>query len=401
MAAFKARKERLSLRETLLFPTLSSQARDLHFRSLVIDTHVDTTQRLLSGSFDLGLRHPDGSVDIPRLRDGGVGAVFFAIWTPGTITGPAAVKRAFAQIDAVRRQIDLHRDDLVLATTAEEIRRAHTSGRIAILLGIEGGHLINSDLALLARYHSLGARYMTLTHVLNVEWADASTDKPVHNGLTDFGRQVVREMNRLGMMVDVSHVSDKTFYDCLEVSAAPLIATHSCCRSLCGAARNLTDEMIGALAAKGGVLQINFHVGFLSSQFRAAKDANPRLEEEMEALAEQRCGDSEAGQFIEIGKLVREFVAAGKFPRVEWTEILDHIDHAVTLVGADHVGLGSDFDGADMPYGMDDASYLPWITGGMLEKGYSESDIRKILGGNTLRLMQDVEAIAHQMEGTP
>jgi len=253
----------------------------------------------------------------------------------------------------------------------------------------------------LARYHSLGARYMTLTHVLNVEWADASTDRPVHNGLTHFGKQVIGEMNRLGMMVDISHVSDKTFYDALSVSAAPILATHSCCRALCDAQRNLTDQMIKDLAAKGGVVQINFHVGFLSKQFRAAKDANPHLEQEMEARAKERCGENAACQFIEIGKLIRELVAEGKLPRVEWTEILDHIDHAVKLVGAGHVGLGSDFDGADMPYGMDDASYLPWITGGMLEKGYSESDIQKILGGNTLRLMQDVEALAHKMEGTP
>jgi membrane dipeptidase len=242
---------------------------------------------------------------------------------------------------------------------------------------------------------------MTLTHVLNVGWADASTDRSVHNGLTHFGKQVIAEMNRLGMMVDISHVSDKTFYDALSASAAPILATHSCCRALCGAHRNLTDQMIKDLAAKGGVVQINFHVGFLSKQFRAAKDANPQLEQEMEARAKERCGDNAACQFIEIGKLIRELVAEGKLPRVEWTEILDHINHAVKLVGAGHVGLGSDFDGADMPYGMDDASYLPWITGGMLEKGYSESDIQIILGGDTLRLMQDVEALAHKMEGTP
>jgi membrane dipeptidase len=381
--------------------TLPPEARNLHFRSLVIDTHVDTTQRLAGDRFDLGIRHPDGSVDIPRLREGGVSAVFFAIWTPGTITGPPAVQRALNQIAAVRRQIELHPRDLLLATSAAGIREARATGRIAILLGIEGGHLINNDLEVLARYHSLGARYMTLTHVLNVEWADASTDRAVHNGLTHFGKQVIGAMNRLGMMVDISHVSDKTFYDALSASAAPILATHSCCRALCDAHRNLTDQMIKDLAAKGGVVQITFHIGFLSKQFRAAKDANPQLEQEMEARAKERCGDNAACQFIEIGRLIRELVAEGKLPRVEWTEILDHIDHAVKLVGPGHVGLGSDFDGADMPYGMDDASYLPWITGGMLEKGYSENDIQKILGGNTLRLMQDVEALAHKMEGTP
>jgi membrane dipeptidase len=365
----------------------------------VIDTHVDTTQRLLASEFDLGPRDADGSVDIPRLRQGGVDAVFFAIWTPGTITGPPAVRRALDQIAAVHRQVELHPQDLMLARTAADILHARATGRIAILMGIEGGHLIDSDLAVLARFHALGASYMTLTHVLNVEWADASTDQPAHNGLTDFGKRVIRDMNRLGMMVDISHVSDKTFYDVLAASAAPVIATHSSCRALCDAARNLTDQMMKDLAAKGGVVQINFHVGFLSNEFRAAKNANPHFDDEMEARARERCGDNDACHFVEIGKLVRQFVDEGKLPRVEWTEVLDHIDHAVKLVGADHVGLGSDFDGADMPYGLDDASYLPRITSGLLERGYSESDVRKILGGNTIRLKQDVEAVAHKLEG--
>jgi membrane dipeptidase len=242
---------------------------------------------------------------------------------------------------------------------------------------------------------------MTLTHAVNVEWADASTDQPIHNGLTSFGKQVIREMNRLGMMVDISHVSDKTFYDALSESAAPLIATHSSCRALCDSPRNLSDEMIQDLAAAGGVIQINFHAGFLSDQFRSAMKANPRLQQEIETRAKKLCGENQACQLLESGKMIRDLVAQGKLPRVEWTEILDHIDHAVKLVGADHVGLGSDFDGADMPYGMEDASYLPRITGALLQRGYSESDIRKILGGNMLRLMQDVEAITHKMEGTP
>jgi membrane dipeptidase len=380
---------------------ISAEARNLHFRSIVIDTHVDTTQRLVFDRFDLRLRHPDGSVDIPRLREGGVVAVFFAVWTPGTITGPPAVQRALDQIDAVRRQIELHPRDLSLATTAAEISQAHALGRIAILIGIEGGHLINSDLAILARYHFLGARYMTLTHIVNVAWADASTDKPAHNGLTDFGKRVVREMNRLGMMVDISHVSDKAFYDALAASAAPLLASHSCCRALCDAPRNLTDEMMVNFAEKGGLIQINFHVGFLSDKFRAVKNANPQFDREIDDRVKEICGENGARRLIEGGKLVRELVAQERLPRVEWTEILDHIDHAVKLVGADHVGLGSDFDGADMPYGMEDASYLPRITGALLQKGYSESDIQKILGGNVLRLMQDVEAIAHHMEGMP
>ena len=384
---------------------ISIRAQSLHFKSLVIDTHVDTTQRLLSdrlsGRFDLAVRHPDGAVDIPRLREGGVSAVFFAVWTPGTITGPAAVQQALDQIKAVHREIESYPDDLVFATTARDIRRARESGHIAILLGLEGGHLINSDLAVLAKYHSLGARYMTLTHALNVEWADASTDKPAHNGLATFGKKVVHEMNRLGMMVDISHVSDKVFYNVLATSSAPVIATHSCCRTLCDSPRNLSDKMIQDLAAKDGVIQINFHAGFLSEGFRRAMKANPRINEEINLRINGLCGENRACRLIEAGKMIREFVAQGKLPRVEWTEILDHIDYAVTLAGVDHVGLGSDFDGADMPCGMEDVSFLPRITGALLEKGYSESDVQKILGGNTLRLMQDVEAIAHKMEGTP
>jgi membrane dipeptidase len=377
-----------------------SKARDLHFRSIVIDSHVDTTQRLLFEQFDLGARHDDGSVDIPRLRDGGVSAVFFAIWTPGDITGSAAVDSALAQFDAVRRQAELHPEDLLLAATAEDIRQAHRTGKIALLTAIEGGHLMANDLGVLRRYFDLGARYMTLTHARNVEWADACTDQPAHHGLTDFGKQVVREMNRLGMMVDISHVSDKTFRDVLATSTAPVIATHSSCRALCDSPRDLSDEMVRALADKAGVVQINFHTGFLSQRFRDAFRAHPHLQQEIESRAKELCGENRACQLLEGAKMVREFVEQGKLPRVEWTEIIDHIDHAVKLAGADHVGLGSDFDGADMPYGMEDASQFPQITGALVQKGYSAIDIQKILGGNLLRLMQDVEAISRKMEGT-
>jgi membrane dipeptidase len=380
---------------------VSSKAHDLHFRSIVVDTHDDTTQRLVFDQFDLGARHTDGSIDIPRMQDGGLGALFFSIWTPGTVIGPPAVKRALDQIDAVRRQVGLHQKDLALATTADEIRKARIGGQIAVLMGVEGGHMIDSDLGVLRTYASLGVRYLTLTHSVNDEWADASTDKPAHNGLTEFGKQVIREMNRLGMMVDISHVSDKTFYDVLSVSQAPLIASHSSCRALCNAPRNMTDDMIKALAAKGGVLQINFHVGFLSQKFRDAAQAHPELGKQIATESKKRCGENEACQLLETDKLTRRLVAQGKLPRVDWTEILNHIDHAVRLLGADHVGLGSDFDGASMPYGMEDASRLPQITDALQKRGYSDIDIQKVLGGNTLRLIQDVEATAKKMEGTP
>jgi membrane dipeptidase len=382
---------------------VSQKAHDLHFRSIVIDTHDDTTQLLLHPDFDLGARHTDGDIDIPRMREGGLGGIFFSIWIPGSVTGPEAVKRAIDQIDVVRRQVVLHPRDLALATTADEVRRAHATGKIAVLMGVEGGHMIDDDLGVLRAFAALGVRYMTLTHFLNNNWADSSTDKPAHNGLTDFGKQVVREMNRAGMMVDISHVADKTFYDALAVSEAPLIASHSSCRALCDAPRDMTDDMIKALAAKCGVIQINYHVGFLSQQFRDAEKANPQLDKDMEAETKKRCGgDTDEGcTTVEGEKVLREYVAQGKLPRVDWTLIIDHIDHAVKLVGADHVGLGSDFDGANMPYGMDDVTHLPQITDALLQKGYSESDIQKILGGNTLRVMEAAEATAQRMGGKP
>lgn len=388
---------------SLEHPQISQRSHDLHFSSIVIDTHDDTTQLLLHPAFDLGARHNDGDIDIPRMREGGLGGIFFSIWIPGSVTGPEAVKRAIDQIDAVRRQVVLHPKDLALATTADEVRRAHADGKIAVLMGVEGGHMIDDDLGVLRSFAALGVRYMTLTHFLNNNWADSSTDTPAHNGLTDFGRQVVREMNRTGMMVDISHVSDKTFYDALAASEAPLIASHSSCRALCDAPRDMTDDMIRALAAKGGVIQINFHIGFLSQQFRDAQNAAPQLQKEIDAETKKRCGDAddEGCSTVEGEKVLREYVAQGKLPRVDWTLIVDHIDHAVKLVGADHVGLGSDFDGANMPYGMDDVTHLPQITGALLKKGYSESDIRKILGGNTLRVMEAAEATAKKMGGKP
>ena len=380
---------------------ISQKAHDLHFRSIVVDTHDDTTQRLLDSKFDLGARHTDGSIDIPRMREGGLDGVFFSIYIPGSVSGPIAVQRALEQIEAVRRQTTLHPKDLALATTAAEIRSAFAAHKIAVLIGVEGGHMINNDLANVDEFASLGVRYMTLTHMVNTDWADSSTDKSAHNGLTDFGKQVVVEMNRVGMVVDVSHIADKTFYDVLATSKAPVIASHSSCRALDDAPRNMTDDMIKALAAKGGVIQINYHVGFLSQEFRDAEKAAPELGKAIEAESKQRCGDQEACQLIEADKILREYVAQGKLPRVAWSKIIDHIDHAVKLVGADHVGLGSDFDGADMPYGMEDVTHLPQITNALLEKGYSESDITKILGGNTLRLMQEVEASSKKLGGKP
>jgi membrane dipeptidase len=377
--------------------SVSEKARKLHFSSIVVDTHDDTTQRFLDGKFDLGDRTNTGSIDIPRMKEGGLTAIFFSIWIPSKVTGPEAVRRALQQIDAVREQVRQHPRDLVLATTVAQIREAKKRGQITALMGVEGGHMINSDLAVLRKFAGLGVRYVTLTHSGNDEWADSSTDKAVHNGLTDFGKDVVRELNRLGMMVDISHVSDKTFADALAVSKAPMIASHSSCRAICDAPRNMTDDMMKALAAKGGVVQINYHVGFLSQEFRDAEKADPKINAAIGMEVNKRCGDNEACQLLEGDKLTREAVEQGKLPRVRYEKIIEHIDHAVKVAGADHVGLGSDFDGANMPYGMEDASRLPLITEALLKKGYSESDVRKILGENTLRVMSEVERVSRDL----
>jgi membrane dipeptidase len=378
--------------------TISERAKKIHFSSIIVDTHDDTTQRLLDPSFDLAARHPDGSIDIPRMREGGLGAIFFSIWIPSKVTGPQAVQRALDQIDAVQETVRKHPKDLVLATTADEIHKAHAQNKIAALMGVEGGHMIGSDLAVLRLYAALGVRYMTLTHSGNDEWADSSTDKPAHNGLTDFGKDVVREMNRLGVIVDISHVSDKTFYDALEVSKAPLFASHSSCRAICDAPRNMTDQMIKDLAAKGGVVQINYHVGFLSQEFRNAEKADPKINDAISAEVTKRCGaENEGCMLIEGDKITREFVAQGRLPRVDFTKIIEHIDHAVKLVGADHVGLGSDFDGANMPFGMEDVTMLRKVTEALLQKGYSEGDVKKILGENTLRVMSEVERVSREL----
>jgi membrane dipeptidase len=376
---------------------ISERAKRLHFSSLIIDTHDDTTQRFLDHNFDFAARNSLGSIDIPRMKEGGLGAIFFSIWIPSKITGPEAVRRALIQINAVREQVRKHSGDLTLVTTAEGIREAHKQGKIAALIGVEGGHMINSDLGVLRNYAELGARYMTLTHSGNAEWADSSTDKAVHNGLTTFGKDVVREMNRLGMIVDISHVSDKTFADVLEVSKAPVFASHSNCRAICDAPRNMTDAMIRALAAKGGVIQINYHVGFLSQEFRNAERAHPEWDKAIALEVKKRCGNSEGCALIEGDRVTREYVLRGDLPRVEWTKIIEHIDHAVKVAGIDHVGLGSDFDGANMPFGMEDVSKLPQITNALLEKGYSEGDVRKILGENTLRVMAEVGRVSREL----
>ena len=379
---------------------IADRAQQLHFSSIVLDTHDDTTQRFFSKSYDLGKRNPDGHVDIPRMRQGGMNAIFFSIWIDGRIMGPPAVQKALDQIDAVHENVRKYSKDMVFARTAEEVRRAHAQGKIAALMGVEGGHMIGNDIRMVRVFGDLGVRYMTLTHFYNDEWADSSTDKPAHNGLTEHGKEIVREMNRQGIMVDISHVSDKTFYDALEVSKAPLIASHSSCRALCDHVRDMSDEMIKALAAKGGVIQINYEKSFIDQSYKTAYDKATGGGGVVGALnqMEKDCaGDQECVTRAEVA-LERKMTDEGKLPHVSWERIVDHIDHAVKLVGADHAGLGSDFDGATMPDGMDDCSKLPKITEALLRKGYSDGDIRKILGENTLRVMEQVERVSHEMQ---
>jgi membrane dipeptidase len=378
--------------------SISDRAHTVHFSSIVLDTHDDTTQRFFTTTYDIGKRNPDGHVDIPRMREGGMNGIFFSIWIDGRIMGPPAVEKALDQIDAVRQNVRKYSKDLVLARTAEDVRRAHAQGKIAALMGVEGGHMIGNDIRVVRIFADLGVRYMTLTHFYNDEWADSSTDKPAHNGLTDFGKDVVREMNRQGILVDISHVSDKTFYDALRVSKAPLIASHSSCRALCNHPRDMSDDMIRALADKGGVIQINYEKSFIDQAYKDAYDKETGGVVQHLTELTKSCNDDPACISREMSKLQQKLVEEGKLPHVSWERIVDHIDHAVKLVGADHVGLGSDFDGADMPDGMEDCSKLPKITEALFRKGYSEDDVRKILGGNTLRIMEQAEQVSRELQ---
>jgi membrane dipeptidase len=364
-----------------------AEVREVHRSALLIDTHNDVTSKTLTG-FDIGQPSKTGHTDLPRLREGGVGAVFFAAYVaPAYAKNNTAANRALQMIDTVRHDIvERHPHDFVLALTADDIVAAHKNGKIAALIGIEGGHAIEDSPRLVRDFYALGVRYMTLTHTNTNHWADSSGDMrdqsvQHHNGLTDLGKQVIREMNRAGMIVDISHVADKTFWDALETSQAPIFASHSSCRALCDVPRNMTDEMIAALAKKHGVIQINFSCGFLTQSAAIGEDyaeAREKYKDDPEklraALAELRAKSRESR--------VRATLA----------DVVAHIDHAVKIAGIDAVGIGSDFDGVTCtPEGLDDVSKFPNLTRALLAKGYSAADIRKIYGGNTLRLMREVE----------
>src|ERR1051325_11174711 len=392
---------------TIMFASAQSKAQNksvsdaevmrVHRSTLLIDTHNDVPSRTVEG-FDIGSRTGTGHTDIARLKEGGVGAQFFAVYVAASyVTGNRSANRTLQMIDTVRHDIiERYPNDFMLATSAKDIEEAHRRGKIAALMGIEGGHAIENNLRLLRDYYDLGIRYMTLTHSNTNDWADSSgdvTDPNIrhHNGLTALGKDILGEMNRLGMMVDISHVADKTFWDALEVSKAPIFASHSSCRALTKHARNMTDEMIVALAKKGGVVQVNFYCGFISQTFRDNDAADTRALDARMARETAGKNLSEPDRQILSEKLRKEM----RLSRATLADVVDHIDHIRKIAGIDAIGLGGDFDGVSCtPIGLEDVSKYPNLTRALLEKGYSADDIRKIYGGNFLRVMRAVEAAA-------
>jgi len=364
----------------------------VHKSTILIDTHNDITGATVEG-LDIGVPNTDHHTDVPRMKKGGMGAQVFAVFVAANyVEGNKAAHRTLDMIDTVRHDIiGKYPKDFLYATTVDDIRRARKEGKIAALLGIEGGHAIEDDLRLLRDFYALGIRYMTLTHTNDNNWA-GSSGTTTNKGLTDFGKKVVLEMNRIGMMVDISHVSDKTFWDALETSKAPVFASHSSCREVSPVPRNMTDEMISAMAKKGGVIQINFDCGYLNPEI--AKESAARMKEMIPKFTELRkkYADDPAG----MRKAMRDIRA--EFPmtkRATLADVVKHINHAVKVAGVDAVGLGSDFDGVMcVPEGLDSVDKWPNLTRALLEEGYTAEDIRKIYGENLLRTMAQVEKVA-------
>jgi membrane dipeptidase len=371
--------------------------------AILIDTHNDITSRTVEG-YDIATPNKSGQTDLPRMK-GFLGAEFFAVYVGAEyVNGNHSANRALQMIDTVRTDVIAgHPNEFVFATTADDIVRAHNEHKIAALMGIEGGHAIEDSLRLLRDFYALGVRYMTLTHFNTNNWADSQgdADNPKvahHNGLTPFGKDVVREMNRLGMMVDISHTADKTFWDALETSSAPIIASHSGCRAVSSYTRNMTDEMIKALAAKGGVVEINFGCDFLSQKyFDQSKPLQASMREQY--MAAMKIEDP-AAKTAAIEKLRADFTE--KLPPATLTDVVAQIDHAVKVGGVDHVGIGTDFDGVGcVPPDLDSYNKFPALSRALLEKGYSAEDVKKIYGGNLLRVMRAVEQRAKELKGTP
>ncbi|HEX8650189.1 MAG TPA: dipeptidase [Pyrinomonadaceae bacterium] len=376
-------------------PLEASDALSIHRRAISIDMHADTTQRMVDEGLDLNQRLADGHLDAVRMKEGGLDAQFFSIWVEPQLYGgggAGAIKRADEQINAVRRLAEKHPETWELASTAADIRRIAGAGRLAALMGLEGGYAIDERLEMVERYYKMGVRYMSPAWSVSTSWAGSSGDEVGRSrGLNDFGKRVIREMNRLGMMVDVSHVSDQTFWDIVNTSTKPVIATHSGCRAIARVARNLDDEMLKALAEKGGVCCVLFYPEFLEPGWSEKKK---RVDAEISGLV-QRASDAEKGS-VARKKMARDRVRTQEYqkrlPPVTVSRLVDHIDHIVKLVGIDHVGIGSDFDGVQaVPTDLATIADFPNLTKELLRRGYTESDVTKILGGNILRVMEEVE----------
>ena len=391
-------------------PAKTPSPEEVQRSAMVIDTHADTPQRFVDEGFDLGDALGTGNMNLETIHDGNLGAEFFSIWVDPVLYKGQYARRTLVLMDAVKRQAARHADQMELATSPEGIERAHRDHKFAALMGIEGGHSIEDSLALLRQYYALGARYMTLTWNNSNGWADSSgdmDDKSVPHtkeGLSEFGKDVVYEMNRLGMMVDISHVSDRTFFRTLIISRAPVIASHSDARALCDAPRNMTDDMLRAVAnsggpeSKGGVVDVNFYSGFVSQAWREAQKAmQPEVDK---AIAELKAKDQAEGKAVdpaEVGRIERQF--ADRIPKPPLSAVIDQIDHIAKVAGVDHVGLGSDFDGVNgqLPEGLDSPAGLPKIAAALMARGYSAEDCRKILGGNLLRVFREVEAVSKEL----
>jgi membrane dipeptidase len=385
---------------------ISARARQIHDSAIIVDTHADTPQRFLDEGFDIGSTDPKdiGHISLDKARRGNLGAEFFSIWVdPETNQGTFA-RHTFDLIDSVYEQAARHPDRMMMAFSVADIERAHRERKLAALMGIEGGHSIENDMHLLRDYHRLGVRYMTLSWSNTNEWADSSGDiedpkVQHHNGLTDFGKQVVLEMNRLGMMVDISHVSDKTFWDAIATTKAPVIASHSSARALVNAPRNMTDDMLRAVAKNGGVVQVNFFSAFDDDNFFKAMEAQAKDQAAaVQKYVDQLKAEGKPVSYVDKDRIEREWMA--KIPRAPLKSLIDQIDHIAKVAGVDHVGLGSDFDGVSgaTPQGIDSAADLPKITQSLVDRGYSAGDIHKILGGNLLRVFGQVEGVSREIE---
>ncbi|MCP2520847.1 membrane dipeptidase [Candidatus Aminicenantes bacterium AC-335-A11] len=376
-------------------PQLWQKALKIHKEAIVIDTHCDTPMLMMERGLDIGHKSEESDVDLIKMEEGGLDAPFFVIFVPNQLDNKHPAKKALEIIDEIYQQVEKYPDLAEIAYSPEDIVRIHKEGKKAILMGMENGSPIEGSLRLLRNFYRLGVRYITLTHSDNNDICDSSMAKePKWNGLSDFGKEVVLEMNRLGMMVDISHISDKAFWDVLEISKAPVIASHSSVRSLCNVPRNLSDDMIKALAKKGGVIQINFFSNFIDEKYnKKSREIRERLKPEMEKLKEKYKDDQPAYWNAAI-KLWKKYAP----PPPDIETLINHIDYVVKLVGVDYVGLGSDFDGASsFPKGLEDVSGLPLITYHLLKRGYREEDIKKILGGNLLRVFREVVNTAKRL----